>query len=91
MQIGQCIKTLRSENGGEYTSGAMAKFCKDRGIEKEIYTPVHPPAQWSDRTDKSYAGGMCSLYAGARRIAWIILVRSIKEFTFLRNRCPTAS
>ncbi|KAG4029237.1 hypothetical protein PC123_g29071 [Phytophthora cactorum] len=35
-QTGKRVKTLRSDNGGEYTSGAMAKFCKDRGIEQKF-------------------------------------------------------
>ncbi|KAG3230939.1 hypothetical protein PI124_g23964 [Phytophthora idaei] len=29
-QTGKVVKTLRSDNGGEYTSGEMAKFCKRR-------------------------------------------------------------
>uniref|UniRef100_H3H955 Integrase catalytic domain-containing protein n=1 Tax=Phytophthora ramorum TaxID=164328 RepID=H3H955_PHYRM len=28
-QTGKRVQTLRSDNGGEYTSGAMAKFCAD--------------------------------------------------------------
>ena len=34
----------------------------------KIYTSVHTSAQWSGRTNEPYAGGMCSLYAKARRI-----------------------
>ncbi|KAG3021508.1 hypothetical protein PC121_g24862 [Phytophthora cactorum] len=41
-QTGKRVKTLRSDNGGEYTSGAMAKFCKDRGIEQK-FTPPYTP------------------------------------------------
>ncbi|KAG3113150.1 hypothetical protein PI126_g24765 [Phytophthora idaei] len=29
-QTGKRVKTLRSDNGGEYISSAMAKFCSDR-------------------------------------------------------------
>jgi transposase InsO family protein len=36
------IKILRSDNGGEYTSKAFAKFCKDFEIEREITTPYNP-------------------------------------------------
>ncbi|KAG4032061.1 hypothetical protein PC123_g28911 [Phytophthora cactorum] len=41
-QTGKRVKTIRSDNGGEYTSGAMAKFCKDRGIEQK-FTPPYTP------------------------------------------------
>jgi hypothetical protein len=36
------IKTLRSDNGGEYTSKEFANFCKDVGIKRELTTPYNP-------------------------------------------------
>ena len=36
------IKTLRSENGGEYTSKEFEAFCKDAGIKRELTTPYNP-------------------------------------------------
>jgi len=33
-QIGKCIKILRSDQGGEYTSGAFKRYCKDNGIQQ---------------------------------------------------------
>ncbi|GMF42324.1 unnamed protein product [Phytophthora lilii] len=41
-QTGKVVKTLRSDNGGEYTSGDMAKFCKRRGIVQK-FTPPYTP------------------------------------------------
>ncbi|MBF6309039.1 transposase family protein, partial [Nocardia farcinica] len=41
-QTGKRVKVLRSDNGGEYTSGAMAKLCADRGIEQK-FTPSYTP------------------------------------------------
>ncbi|KAG2758737.1 hypothetical protein Pcac1_g29155 [Phytophthora cactorum] len=41
-QTGKRVKNPPSDNGGEYTSGAMAKFCKDRGIEQK-FTPPYTP------------------------------------------------
>uniref|UniRef100_H3H9Q4 Integrase catalytic domain-containing protein n=1 Tax=Phytophthora ramorum TaxID=164328 RepID=H3H9Q4_PHYRM len=41
-QTGKRVQTLRSDNGGEYTSGAMAKFCADRGIVQK-FTPPYTP------------------------------------------------
>ena len=35
------IKTLRSENGGEYTSKEFEAFCKDVGIKRELTTPYN--------------------------------------------------
>ena len=36
------IKTLRSENGGEYTSKEFESFCKDARIKRELTTPYNP-------------------------------------------------
>ena len=36
------IKTLRSDNGGEYTSKEFGNICRDVGIEREFTTPYNP-------------------------------------------------
>ena len=36
------IKTLRSDNGGEYTSKEFEAFCKDAGIKRELTNPYNP-------------------------------------------------
>ena len=36
------IKTLHSDNGGEYTSKEFEAFCKDTGIKRELTTPYNP-------------------------------------------------
>ena len=36
------IKTLRSDNGGEYTSKDFEAFCKDAEIKRELTTPYNP-------------------------------------------------
>ena len=36
------IKTLRSYNGGEFTSNEFKDFCKKVGIERDLTTPYNP-------------------------------------------------
>ena len=36
------IKTLRSYNGGEYTSKEFEAFCKEAGMKRELTTPYNP-------------------------------------------------
>ena len=43
-QIEKCIKILRSDNGGEYMSGAFNKYCKENGIQQH-FTVSHTPQQ----------------------------------------------
>jgi len=33
------IKTLRLDNGGEYTSKELVAFCKQAGIKRELIVP----------------------------------------------------
>ena len=36
------IKTLRSDNGGEFTSGEFNEYWKEVGIKREIIIPYNP-------------------------------------------------
>ena len=36
------IKTLRTDNGGEYTSKEFVAFCKSTGIRRELTIPHNP-------------------------------------------------
>jgi transposase InsO family protein len=36
------IKTLRSDNGGEYTSKCLIDFCIEAGIKREYTVPYNP-------------------------------------------------
>ena len=36
------IKTLRSDNGGEYTSKELIAFWKEAGIKRELIVPYNP-------------------------------------------------
>jgi len=42
LQIGFSIKTLRSDNGGEYVSSLFDDFYKDQGIHHEFTVPYSP-------------------------------------------------
>jgi transposase InsO family protein len=39
---GKKIKTLRSDNGGEYTSKCFSDFCIEAGIKREYIVPYNP-------------------------------------------------
>uniref|UniRef100_H3H925 Integrase catalytic domain-containing protein n=1 Tax=Phytophthora ramorum TaxID=164328 RepID=H3H925_PHYRM len=88
-QTGKCVKTLRSDNGGEYTSGAMAKFCADRGIVQKFTPPYTPQlngvAERMNRTLVECARCMLE-HAGLPKTYW---GEAVMTATFLRNRCPT--
>ena len=43
-QTEKCIKIIRSDNDGEYVSGAFKKYCKENGIQQQ-FTVSHTPQQ----------------------------------------------
>ena len=36
------MKTLRSDNGGEFTSNEFKYFCKEAGMKRELTIPYNP-------------------------------------------------
>ena len=58
-ETGKRVKVLQSDNGGEYTSDKMAKFCADRGILQKFTPPYTPQlngvAEKMNRTLVEYA------------------------------------
>jgi len=53
-ELGNKVKALRSDNGGEYISGEFKYFCKAEGIRRELIAPHNPQqnevAEWKNRT-----------------------------------------
>ena len=89
-QTGQRIKTLRSDHGGE-SFGVMAKFCKDRGIEKNFTPPYTPQLNMmAERTSRTLVEcARCMLeHAGASRS---LHGKALMTAMFFRNRCPTCA
>ena len=48
------IKTIQSDNGGEFTSNEFKELCKELGIKRELSTPYNPQqngvVEWNNRT-----------------------------------------
>lgn len=88
-QIGKRVKTLRSDNGGEYTSGEMAKFCSNHGIVQKFTPPYTPQldgvAERMNRTLVECARCMME-HAGLSKVYW---GEAVMTAMFLRIRCPT--
>ena len=56
-QTGRKIRTLRSDNGGEYTDGGFAEFCTHEGIRLEFTVPYNPQLNGvSERKNRAIIG-----------------------------------
>lgn len=84
-------KALRSDNGGEYVSGALEEFCRSQSIRREFTVPETPEqngvAERFFRT--SVEMGRCLLLeANLPSTFW---VRAIDTAVYIRNRCCSRS
>uniref|UniRef100_A0AAV1VKE2 Polyprotein n=1 Tax=Peronospora matthiolae TaxID=2874970 RepID=A0AAV1VKE2_9STRA len=88
-QTGKRVKYLQSDNGGEYKSDKLARFCAERGIQQRFTTPYTPQlngvAERMNRTLVECARCMME-HAGLGKSYW---GEAVMTAMFLRNRCPT--
>ena len=86
---GKCIKILRSDNGGEYVSGAFKRHCKDHGIQQQFTIPYTPQQNGvSKRNNRTLVECARSMLQG-KNISNGFLVEAINTIVYLKNRIPT--
>ena len=63
-QTGKKVKSLRSDNGGEYVSKPFQDICELKGIKRELTAPYNPPqngvAERMNRTIREKVSSMLS-------------------------------
>ena len=90
-ETGCQIQTLRSDNGGEYTSKAFNDFCREHGIQRQFSTPYTPQqngvAERKNRTLVESARCMLQ-HAGLSNVFW---AEAINTAVYVLNRAPTSA
>ena len=85
------IKTLRSDNGGEYLSNEFTRFCNENGISREFSNPQTPEqngvAERFNRTMIESARSM--LYHS--KLPLNFWAEAVNTAVYIRNRSPTVS
>ena len=88
-QTGKCIKFLRSDNGGEYVSGAFKKYCKENGIQQQ-FTVSHTPQQngVAERKNRTLVECARSMLQG-KNMSNGFWAEAVNTAVYLKNRSPT--
>ena len=85
------IGTVRTDNGGEFTSNEFQNYCKDKGIKRH-FTNADTPQQngVTERMNRTLMGMERSMmqFKGISSSYW---VEAINTAIYLRNRSPTTS
>jgi transposase InsO family protein len=90
-KFGRKIKTLRSDNGGEYVNEKIEQFLKDQGIHHQVTVPYSPSQNGiAERKNRSIMEmTRCMLFeAGLPNGFW---GEAVNTATYLQNRLPTKS
>ena len=86
---GQTIATLRTDGGGEYTSGAFTAYLQQEGIQRQL-TPPHTPEHngVAERLNLIIFGAVrCMLHRA--RLPATFWAEAAFNAVYVRNRCPT--
>jgi hypothetical protein len=91
------IKVLRSDNGGEFTSGEFKEFCREVGIKRELSTPYNPQQNGvAERKNRSVMEAVkamihdqdLSIYLWAEATRTAVYVQNISPHKVLENKTP---
>ena len=85
------IKSLRSDNGGEYTSKEFDTFCKNRGIHRQFSNPYTPEQNGvSERFNRTMIESARSMLYHAK-LPLEFWAEAVNTAVYIRNRSPTTS
>ena len=86
------IKTLRSDNGGEFTSIELWNYCEEHGIKRKFSVAITPPqnnvVEWKNRTVEEMARTMLN-DSKLNDVFWVQAVHTIVHILnrgLLRNK-----
>ena len=86
---GKRLKTIRSDNGGEYTSKKFEAYLKSEGIRHEYTIPKTPEQNGvAERLNRTLVESSRSMLLDAN-LPQRFWAEAVSTATYLRNRCPT--
>ena len=85
------IKTVRSDNGGEYTSKQFEKFCLEIGVSREFSNPYSPEQNGvAERFNRTIIESARSMLYHAK-LPLHFWAEAVNTAVYVRNRCPTVA
>lgn len=91
LETGRLLRTLRSDNGGEYTSREFTSYLKECGVRHEFSVPKTPAQNGkAERLNRTLCESVRSMLgdSGLPKKFW---AEALKTAVYIRNRCPSIS
>lgn len=88
---GRKLKTLRTDNGGEYTSAEFDAYLKEEGVRHELTVPKTPQQNGvAERMNRTLVEAVRSMLSDAKlpKKFW---AEALSTAVYLRNRSPTTT
>jgi len=86
---GRKLKVLRSDNGGEYTSGEFVEYLRSEGIRHELTVPKSPQQNGvAERLNRTLVEMTRSMLAGSG-LPQKLWAETLSTAVYLRNRSPS--
>ena len=84
------VKSLRSDNGTEYSSQAFAEYCEIKGIKREYTIPYTPQQNGvAERANRTIMESVRSMLYHAN-LPLIFWAEAVSTAVYLKNRSPTS-
>lgn len=85
---GKRIKCLRSDNGGEYTSGSFYAFCVESGIKREFCVPYNPQQNGVDERKNRTIMEATKAMIHDQDLQTFLWAEASRTIVYIQNRCP---
>ena len=91
LNIWSNVKSVRSDNGGEYVSKAFTKFCAEKGITQQMTNPYTPEQNGvSERLNRTIIEAVRSMliHSNLPSKFW---AEAVQTAVYVQNRVPTSA
>ena len=91
LNIWNTVKSLRSDNGGEYSSAAFQSFCVEKGISRQFTNPYTPEQNGvSERLNRTIIEAVRSMLIHSN-LPLSFWAEAVRCAVYTNNRSPTSA
>uniref|UniRef100_A0A8R7UAC2 Integrase catalytic domain-containing protein n=1 Tax=Triticum urartu TaxID=4572 RepID=A0A8R7UAC2_TRIUA len=90
-ESGRKLRTLRTDRGGEFTSGSFTAYCAELGVSRHLTAPYSPQQNGVVERRNGTVVGMARSLLKAKGVPGEFWGEAVTTAVFLLNRAPTKS
>ncbi|CAA7020014.1 unnamed protein product [Microthlaspi erraticum] len=87
-ELGRKIKTLRTDNGGEFMSNEFLSFCRKHGIKREFSCPYTPQQNGVAERKIRHLSETCRSWLHAKNLPKALWAEGMRCAAYVINRMP---